>query len=126
MIRRYRKIVSAAPIEPLRVHTVRLLNGEKELQAAVERARAFERRGSNDYQRRVGTYDRLLNGVHDHPANVAAQVSSRQVAVEEKESGGVLHDDEVQRGPSPLGGPRGRWTERPQHADLVDWTLSAG
>jgi len=40
--------------------TVRLL-GPDELQAAVERAREFERRRANEYQRRIGSYDRFLN-----------------------------------------------------------------
>jgi hypothetical protein len=40
---------------------VRLLQDPEELQEAVERARGFERRGANEYQRRIGNYDRFLN-----------------------------------------------------------------
>jgi hypothetical protein len=58
MFRRNSKIL---PVEPPRVHTVRLLQSDEELRAAVERARASERRGSDEYQRRVGAYDRLLD-----------------------------------------------------------------
>ena len=36
-----------------------LLQSNEELQSAIERARAFERR--DDYERRVGAYDRSLN-----------------------------------------------------------------
>jgi hypothetical protein len=42
------------------VHSVRLLKDPEELQAAVERAQAFERRRVDEYQRRVGAYDRFL------------------------------------------------------------------
>jgi hypothetical protein len=37
------------------------LQSDEELQAAVERARAFERRHADDHQRRVGAYDRFLS-----------------------------------------------------------------
>jgi hypothetical protein len=48
-------------IVPPRVNTVRLLRTHEELQAAVERARAFERRGVDAGHRRVGAYDRFLD-----------------------------------------------------------------
>jgi hypothetical protein len=53
------------------VRTVRLLQDPEELQEAVERASGFERRGANEYQRRVGTYDRLLGDGEGQLANVA-------------------------------------------------------
>jgi hypothetical protein len=49
-----------SPIVSPPVHSVRLLKNPEELQAAVERAQAFERRRADDYQRRVGAYDRFL------------------------------------------------------------------
>lgn len=57
------------PVPPSRVASVRLLHGQEELQAAVERARAFERRQADEYQRRVGTYDRFLRN-EERPANI--------------------------------------------------------
>jgi hypothetical protein len=49
------------PNAPCRVGTVRLLESLEDLQAAVERARNFERRGVAVYERRVGNYERCLN-----------------------------------------------------------------
>jgi hypothetical protein len=40
------------------------------LRAAVEGARAFERRGSDEYQRRVGAYDRLLDNAPGRLATI--------------------------------------------------------
>lgn len=57
---RHRHSTLEVPVPPSRVASVRLLHGQEELQAAVERARAFERRQADEYQRRVGTYDRFL------------------------------------------------------------------
>jgi hypothetical protein len=62
MFRHRRKDTSEAPISSSRVRSVRVLEDEEELHAAVERAREFERRRADEYQRRVGTYDRFLNG----------------------------------------------------------------
>ena len=59
-----------SPIVSPRVQTVRLLTGPEELQAAVERARAFERRRVDEYQRRVGAYDRFFATDEDKPAIV--------------------------------------------------------
>jgi hypothetical protein len=56
-----------SPVEPSRRATVRLLQGPEELQAAVERAREFERRRANEYQRRIGSYDRFLSQDAGHP-----------------------------------------------------------
>jgi hypothetical protein len=63
-----------------RVKTVRLLQDHEELQAAVERARNFERRGVNEYQRRVGAYDRFLNEGEGLPANVVPIESSAEAS----------------------------------------------
>jgi hypothetical protein len=89
MIRRHdRNAPVARQVAPLRVHTVRLLNGDEELQAAVERARAFERRGSDECQRRVGTYDRLLSCAgRDQPPNVALLDSLVNAPAKEPECG---------------------------------------
>jgi hypothetical protein len=87
MIRRHhRNAPDARQVAPPRVHTVRLLYGDEELQAAVERARAFERRGSDEYQRRVGTYDRLLGCAgRDQPPNVVSLDSLTNAPTEEPE-----------------------------------------
>ena len=60
MFHHHDKKSSESPIVSPRVRTVRLLEDPEELQAAVERARAFERRRVDEYQRRVGAYDRFL------------------------------------------------------------------
>jgi hypothetical protein len=54
---------------------VRVLHSHDELQAAVERAREFERRGAEEYERRVGTYDQFLRG-REHLAEVVTMKSS--------------------------------------------------
>ena len=51
------------PAVSSRVETVRLLDCHEDLQAAVERARDFERKGVAVYERRVGNYERFLNNV---------------------------------------------------------------
>jgi hypothetical protein len=60
MFHRHHKDGSAAPIASPPVKTVRLLQGEEELQTALERARGFESRGFDEYKRRMGAYDRFL------------------------------------------------------------------
>jgi hypothetical protein len=60
MFHHHSKKPSDSPIVSPRVHTVRLLKDPQELQAAVERAQEFERRRVDEYQRRVGAYDRFL------------------------------------------------------------------
>jgi hypothetical protein len=45
-----------------RARTVRLLETEEDLRAAVERARAFERRGAMTGARRALNYERYLDG----------------------------------------------------------------
>ena len=43
---------------PLQARTVRVLHSNEELQSALERARAFERR--DEYPGRLGTHDRFV------------------------------------------------------------------
>jgi hypothetical protein len=62
------------------VQTVRLLKGPEELQAAVERARAFERRRVDEYQRRVGAYDRFFPADKDKNAIAEPTESSATVS----------------------------------------------
>lgn len=59
VFRHYRDVVPVPKIDPPRVRTVLVLQSNEELQSAIERARAFERR--DEYERRVGAYDRYLN-----------------------------------------------------------------
>jgi hypothetical protein len=61
MFHHHSKKPPESPIATPRVRTVRLLSDPQELQAAVERAQAFERRRVDEYQRRVGAYDRFLS-----------------------------------------------------------------
>jgi len=60
MFHHHNKKPSVSPIASPRVRTVRLLKDPEELHAAVERAQAFERSRVDEYQRRVGAYDRFL------------------------------------------------------------------
>jgi hypothetical protein len=60
-----------------RVATVRLLEGDEELQAAVERAKAFERRGMDQGQQRVMNYERYLRERPEDLANVVHIDSTR-------------------------------------------------
>ena len=46
------------------VATVRLLECHEGLEAAVERAREFERKGVALYERRVGHYERYIDNVY--------------------------------------------------------------
>jgi hypothetical protein len=55
--------------------SVRLLQNDEELQAAVERARAFERRTADHHQRRVGSYDRFLSDGSGRLSAVAVLVA---------------------------------------------------
>ena len=80
MFHRRHKDTPGPPIVSSRVRTVRLLQDPEELQEAVERARGFERRGANEYQRRIGSYDRFLNHGEDHPANVVSIDSSAEAS----------------------------------------------
>jgi hypothetical protein len=59
VFRHYRDVIPVPKIDPPRVRTVLVLQSNEELQSAIERARAFERR--DEYERRVGAYDRYLN-----------------------------------------------------------------
>jgi hypothetical protein len=62
----HHKSAKGMPSVSLPEETVRLLLSPEELQAAIERAREFERRGVDEYQRRVGACDRFVDRV-DHP-----------------------------------------------------------
>jgi hypothetical protein len=70
MFHRHGKEGSDAPIASPPVRTVRLLQGEEELQAALERARRYESRGFDEYKRRMGAYDRFLTQRESGHANV--------------------------------------------------------
>jgi hypothetical protein len=76
MFHHHSKKPADSPIASPRVHTVRLLNDPEELQAAVERAQAFERRRVDEYQRRVGAYDRFLTAPEGKSALVLPIESS--------------------------------------------------
>jgi hypothetical protein len=64
------KTGSLSPIASPPVKTVRLLNDEAELQAALERAKGYESRGFDEYKRRMGAYDRFLTKGLERPDNV--------------------------------------------------------
>jgi hypothetical protein len=81
MFHHHRKDAPVPPVESQRVTSVRLLQGHEELQAAVERAREFERRRADEYQRRVGTYDRFLHVEEGAPA-VVVPIDSRPAAAD--------------------------------------------
>ncbi len=76
MFHHHSKEPSDSPIVSPPVHTVRLLKDPEELQAAVERAQAFERRRVDEYQRRVGAYDRFLTASETTSAVVVPIESS--------------------------------------------------
>jgi hypothetical protein len=80
MFHHHNKKVPDSPIVSPRLQTVRLLTGPEELQAAVERARAFERRRVDEYQRRVGAYDRFFTTNEDKPTVVVQTESSTSVS----------------------------------------------
>lgn len=82
MFYHHRDTLPLRNLDPPRVRTVRLLHNDEELQAAVERARAFERR--DDYrQRRARAYDRFLSPEEGGPADVApiTPIDKRGVAL---------------------------------------------
>jgi hypothetical protein len=57
-------------VAPPRVRTVRLLETDEDLRAAVERAKAFERRGFDESRRRSLSYERYLRERPDGLADV--------------------------------------------------------
>lgn len=63
MFRHHRYDIPGPSIVPPQGQAVRLLRSDEELQSAVERARAFERR--HDPQQRVSVYDQYLNVLAD-------------------------------------------------------------
>jgi hypothetical protein len=82
MFHRHRQVTPGSPISAPRASSVRVLQSDAELQAAVERAREFERRGIDAGQRRVGSYDRVLGAQPDGLATVLP------IAPEVQEAGG--------------------------------------
>lgn len=72
MFHHHHKDSPVEPVESPPVTSVRVLQEGEELQAAVERAREFERRRFAESQRRVGSYDRYLEGTATPPSNVVA------------------------------------------------------
>jgi hypothetical protein len=67
MFHHRRDEVTGPIIVPHQFQTVRLLQTDEELQAAIDRARAFERK--DDYERRVSeAFDRLLAAVVHLPS----------------------------------------------------------
>jgi hypothetical protein len=64
---RHHKLANELPIASSHEESVRLLNSPEELQAAIERAREFERREVAEFQRRVRAYDRFLDRVESQP-----------------------------------------------------------
>jgi hypothetical protein len=76
---RHDKDGSYPPIASPPVRTVRLLRGDEELQEAIDRARAYERRGFDEYKRRMGTYDLMTKG-RTYPVNVLSMESSAEAS----------------------------------------------
>jgi hypothetical protein len=67
MFNHRRDEVAGPNIVPPQFQTVRLLQTDEELQSAIDRARAFERK--DEYERRVGeAFDRLLAAVVHLPS----------------------------------------------------------
>jgi hypothetical protein len=67
MFNHRRDEVTGPIIVPAQFQTVRLLQTDEELQSAIDRASAFERK--NDYERRVSeAFDRLLAAVVHLPS----------------------------------------------------------
>jgi hypothetical protein len=82
VFRHHRDALPLPNLDAPRVRTVRLLYNDEELQAAFERARAFERR--DDYRRRrAGAYDRFLGLEEGGPADVVSitPIDQRGVAI---------------------------------------------
>lgn len=82
MFYHHRDALPLLDIDPPRVKSVRLLRNDEELQAAVERARAFERR-DNYRQRRVDAYDRFLSSEEGGPpeAKSMTPIDNRDVVI---------------------------------------------
>ena len=80
MFRHHHKDNPGEPVEAPPVTSVRLLRAGEELQAAVERARDFERQRVAESQRRVGSYDRYLDGPGGQPSNVVAIDSTAEAS----------------------------------------------
>jgi hypothetical protein len=63
MFRHRRDAIPGPSIDPPRVRTVLVLQSTEELQSAIERARAFQRRDARE--RPVGAHDRCLKMLAD-------------------------------------------------------------
>ena len=68
--------VPPSEVISLKRSSVHVLRTEEELREAVERAREYERRGADEYQRRVGAYDRFLH-LSDDPAAKVVFIDSQ-------------------------------------------------
>ena len=90
MFRRHHTESAGMSSTPARVRTVRLLADDDELLAAVERARAFERRVINGQRRQNGSYDRPIRDVESDSANAVAVESRGQAPLREDEGEGPL------------------------------------
>jgi hypothetical protein len=77
---RHDKDGSYSPIASPPVKTVRVLQGDDELQEAIERAKGFESRGLDEYKRRMGTYDRFMARGQVRPDNVLPIESSAEAS----------------------------------------------
>jgi hypothetical protein len=95
MIHRRCQDTPVPPIASPRVRTVRLLEDPAELHAAVARAREFERRVFDEYQRRVGSYDRYLRPGENPAAEVVAIASPSALVHEHDRIDGHVHHGET-------------------------------
>jgi hypothetical protein len=77
---RHDKGGSHSPIAAPPIRTVRVLQGDAELLEALERAKSFERRGFDEYKRRMGAYDRFLTQGQGRPDNVLPIESSAEAS----------------------------------------------
>jgi hypothetical protein len=77
---RHDKAGSHSPIPAPPIKSVRVLQGDAELQEALERAKGFESRGFDEYKRRMGAYDRFLTRGQGRPDNVLPMESSAEAS----------------------------------------------
>ena len=77
---RHDKEGSRSPITAPTIRTVRVLQSDAELLEALERAKGFERRGFDEYKRRMGAYDRFLTKGQGRPDNVLPIESSAEAS----------------------------------------------
>jgi hypothetical protein len=77
---RHDKDGSHSPVASPPIKSVRVLQGDAELQEALERAKGFESRGFDEYKRRMGAYDRFLTRGQGRPDNVHPIESSAEAS----------------------------------------------